>query len=77
MCCPYLLQLTTACAQEDHTVAVVDVRGDGGQSVPGLRVHGLTRHQLGAPQGLVDIQATEVVIDGDRLQDIETSKGGG
>lgn len=48
-------------------MSVVDIGGDRGQPVPVLSVHRLTRHQLGAPQGLVDIQAAEVIIDGNRL----------
>lgn len=46
---------------------VVDVGSDRGQPVPGLSEHCPTRHQLGPPQGLVYIQATEVIIDGNRL----------
>lgn len=65
---PYLLELSALGAQEDHTVAVVDVGGDRGQSVPALGEHSLTRHQLGPPQRLVYVQATEMVIDGNRLQ---------
>lgn len=48
-------------------MSIVDVGGDRGQPVPALSVHRPTRHQLGTPQGLVYIQATEVIIDGDRL----------
>lgn len=48
-------------------MSVVDIGGDRGQPVPVLSVHRLTRHQLGAPQGLVDIQAAEVIINGNRL----------
>ena len=63
----YLLQHAAPGAQEDHAVAVVDVGGDGGQPVSGLGVQGLAGDQLGATQGLVDVQPTEVVIDGNRL----------
>ncbi|TNN51524.1 hypothetical protein EYF80_038265 [Liparis tanakae] len=45
------------------------VGGDGGQPVPALGVHRLTRHQLGTPQGLVYVQAAEVVVDGNRLRE--------
>lgn len=47
---------------------IVDVGSDRGQPVPLLREQRPTRHQLGAPQGLVYIQATEVIVYGDRLQ---------
>lgn len=49
-------------------MSIVDVGGDRGQPVPALSVHRPTRHQLGTPQGLVYIQATEVIIDGNRLR---------
>lgn len=64
----HLLQPSISGAEEDHVVSVVDVGGDRGQPVPALGEHRPTRHQLGPPQRLVDIQATEVVIDGHRLQ---------
>lgn len=63
----YLFYTSTSGSQEDHTVPVVDVGSDRGQSVPALGEHCPTRHQLGPPQGLVYIQATEVIIDGNRL----------
>lgn len=66
-CCSDLLQPSIPGAQKDHTVSVVDIRGDGGQSVPALSEHHPTRHQLGTPQRLVYIQAAEVIIDGNRL----------
>lgn len=65
--CSHLLQPSTLGPQENHTVATVDVGGDRGQPVPALSVHRPTRHQLGTPQGLVYIQAAEVIIDGNRL----------
>ena len=49
-------------------MSVVDVRGDRGQPVPALSEHCATRHQLRTPQGLVYIQATEVIIDGNGLR---------
>lgn len=63
----YLLQSATPGAEEGHAVAVIDVRDDRGQPVPGLSVHSQARYQLGAPQGLVDVQPTEVIIDRHRL----------
>lgn len=65
--CAHLLQPSTPGAQEDHAVSVVNIGGDRGQPVPALSVHRPTRHQLGSPQGLVYIQAAEVVIDGNWL----------
>jgi len=66
-CSSYLLQSSTPGAQEDHTVSIVDIGSDRGQPVPALSEHCLTRHQLGTPQGLVYIQSTEVIINGNRL----------
>lgn len=66
--CSHLLQPSAPGAQEDHTVSIVNVGGDRGQPVPALSEHRLTRHQLGTPQGLVYIQAAEVVIDGNGLR---------
>lgn len=66
--CSYLFQASAPCAQKYHIVSTVDIGSDGGQPVPSLSEHSLTRHQLRATQGLVDIQATEVIINGNRLQ---------
>ena len=63
----HLFQPSTPGAQEDHAVSIVDVGSDRGEPVPAVSVHRLTRHQLGAPQGLVYIQAAEVIVDGNRL----------
>lgn len=74
-----LLQTSALGAHEGHAVAVVDVGGDGGHAVAALRVERVSRHQLGAAQGLVDVQTTEGVIDGHRLQthgDKESRRGG-
>lgn len=72
----HLLQPSTPGPQEDHAVSVVDVGGDGGQPVPALGEQRLARHQLGPPQGLVDVQAAEVIIDGDGLRGGAGSRGG-
>lgn len=69
---PHLFQPPSPGAQEDHTLSIVHVGGDRGQPLPALSEHRLTRDQLGTPQGLVYIQAAEVVIDGNRLRGQET-----
>ena len=63
----HLLEMAALGAHERHAVAVVDVGGDGGHSVAGLGVQRVARHQLGAAQGLVDVQPAERVVNGHGL----------
>lgn len=67
----YLFQPSTLGANKSYTVAVVDVGGDGGHAVPSLGVESVTRHQLRPTQGLIDVQATERVINGHGLPEEE------
>lgn len=64
----YLFQLPALCPHKHHAVAVVNVRGHGGHAVPAGGVQRQALHGRGAAQRLVDVQSTEVVIDGDRLE---------
>lgn len=65
--CSYLFQTSTLGANKSYTVAIVDVGGDGSHAVPSLGVERVTRHQLRPSEGLIDVQATERVINGHRL----------
>lgn len=71
----YLFQTSTLGANKSYTVAVVDIGGNGGHAVPSLGVESVTRHQLRATQGLIDVQTTERVINGHRLPE-EGKRGG-
>lgn len=72
VCVPHLFQPPSPSAQEHYALSIVHVGGDRGQPLSTLSEHRLTRNQLGTPQGLVYIQAAEVVIDGNRLCGRET-----
>lgn len=63
----YLFQTSTLGANKSYAVAIVDVGGDGSHAVPSLGVERVTRHQLRPSEGLIDVQATERVINGHRL----------
>lgn len=69
----HLFQTSALSADKSHTVAVVDVGGDGSHAVPSLGVESMAGHQLRATEGLIDVQTAERVIDGHRLQ----HRGGG
>lgn len=71
----YLFQTSTLGANKSYTVAVVDIGGNGGHAVPSLGVESVTRHQLRATQGLIDVQTTERVINGHGLPE-EGKRGG-
>lgn len=70
----YLFQPSTLGANKSYTVAVVDIGGDGGHAVPSLGVESVTRHQLRPTEGLIDVQATERVINGHGLPEEEEKR---
>lgn len=63
-----LLQASALGTHKGHTVAVVHIGGHGGHPVTGLGVESVAGHQLRTSEWLVDVQATEGVINRYRLQ---------
>lgn len=64
----YLLETSALGADKGDAVAVVDVGGHRGHAVTGLGVQSVTCDQLGTAERLVDVQATEGVVDWYRLE---------
>ncbi|TNN48537.1 hypothetical protein EYF80_041281 [Liparis tanakae] len=64
----HLLQTPALGAHKGHTVTIVDIGGDRSHPVSGLGVERVTGHQLRTTERLVDVQTTERVINGHRLQ---------
>lgn len=66
----YLLQTSALCAHKSDAVAVVDVGNHRRHAVPSLSEERVASDQLRTAERLVDVQTTEGVIDGNRLQEM-------
>lgn len=64
----HLLKTSTLGAHKGYTVAIVDIGGDRSHAVPSFSVESVSGHQLRTTKRLVDVQTTERVVNGNRLQ---------